>query len=301
MRLAFEPVPSLDAAVAAQEKILAELNDKGNKLSLPLRTALATQVAGVLRQAVDFRALILDARARAEVLRDIWEASQAELVAARREAEAACREAVVLKERLALAEDRLRPGLVEPARRTFAEVLRSGTALPVGGGTARASVPPPVLGASGDVPVSRVLHAHVAFLTPAAPSRTPARDVAAVLKPNIDPEAAGIGPVVLRHTRLGVTVLAEDRRSLDRLMEAVRGSAPASAAMTVRLAERRRPHVKLIGVDPDVAPDDLVRVLNAQNQFLDLDPASTEVNLDHCKKATGVLVDHLGEGILTLH
>lgn len=100
-------------------------------------------------------------------------------------------------------------------------------------------------------------HAHVAFLTPTAPSETAARDVAAALQANVDPYAAGIGPVVLRHTRYGGT------------------SEVVSAVMSVRMAEKRHPHVRLVSVDPDVSAKDLIRVLNARNPGLQLDPQTT--------------------------
>lgn len=133
--------------------------------------------------------------------------------------------------------------------------------------------------------VRRQEHAHMAFLTPTTISETPAGDVATVLKANIDPEAPRIGPVVLRHTKFGITVLADYRASLDNRCAAVQESRLVSAAMTIRVAGRRRPHARIVGVDPDVSPYDLVRVLNARNRGLDLEVGSTDVRFSFTKRS----------------
>lgn len=90
-------------------------------------------------------------------------------------------------------------------------------------------------------------------------SRTPAKDVLTVLKANIEPSAAGIGEVSLRETRFGVTVLARERQTIVNLQKAVEQSAVTKTSFTVRIPEKRRPHVKIIGADPEIAADRLLQ------------------------------------------
>ncbi|KAH7937635.1 hypothetical protein HPB49_013934 [Dermacentor silvarum] len=47
--------------------------------------------------------------------------------------------------------------------------------------------------------------------------------------------------------------------------------------MTVRVPEKRRPHVRLVGVDPEVSAANLISALNGRNPGLDLDTATAKV------------------------
>ncbi|KAH7963924.1 hypothetical protein HPB52_023797 [Rhipicephalus sanguineus] len=87
------------------------------------------------------------------------------------------------------------PGLPgHQALRTYAAALSSGlepsgpSSRTLPGGTSAPVLPP-------------VLHEHVAFVTPLAPSTTPARDTLRLIKANIDPVEKDIRDVMLRHTR----------------------------------------------------------------------------------------------------
>ncbi|KAH7963060.1 hypothetical protein HPB52_019458 [Rhipicephalus sanguineus] len=109
--------------------------------------------------------------------------------------------------------------LPTPLGRPAALLPTSGPGLP---GTSAPALPPG-------------FHEHVAFVTPLAPTTTPARDTLRLIKANIDPVEKDIRDVMLRHTR------------------------------------KRNPHVRFSGVDPDVPPDDFPARLAERNPQLQLD------------------------------
>ncbi|XP_070384940.1 uncharacterized protein [Dermacentor albipictus] len=162
-------------------------------------------------------------------------------------------------------------GPMAPGAASYAAALRSGGFLDAGaapvapGGAARGPAQP--------------LHDHVCFLTPTAQTTAPARDVVRLLKANIDPAAKGIKDVSLRHTRYGVTVFSDIKQSIDNLHKAIQENAVTRAALIVRVAEKRNPHVRFSGVDPDVAPQDFIERLNDRNPGLNLDPAKCRVRV----------------------
>ncbi|KAH7949032.1 hypothetical protein HPB49_004237 [Dermacentor silvarum] len=48
-------------------------------------------------------------------------------------------------------------------------------------------------------------------------------------------------------------------------------------SMSVRFAQKRKPHVKLTGVDPDIPAVNLLAQINARNPDLTLDPSACSV------------------------
>ncbi|KAH7933201.1 hypothetical protein HPB49_010250 [Dermacentor silvarum] len=122
-------------------------------------------------------------------------------------------------------------------------------------------------------------HAFIMFLTPIAPSAAPARDVAALLKHNIDSVAEGIGDINLRHTRFGLTVFTNEKESFERLKTAIERNPVTCNAISIKVAEKRRPHVRLSGVDPDVGALGLIYAINARNSTIHLSPDSCKVRV----------------------
>ncbi|KAH7961031.1 hypothetical protein HPB52_001216 [Rhipicephalus sanguineus] len=122
-------------------------------------------------------------------------------------------------------------------------------------------------------------HEHVAFLTPNGTSDTPATDVVRTLKANIDPLAKDIRDVTLRYTRYGVTVFTNTRQSLLNMRTAIEQNAVTRAAMTVRVPEKRNPHLRFSEVDPEIGPDEFLWLLNDRNPNLQLDLERSKVRV----------------------
>lgn len=150
---------------------------------------------------------------------------------------------------------------------TYAAVLSSG----VQAGPPGSGLNGPVAAAGQRGPAPPEAHDHVAFLTPTARTESPARDVMRLIKTNIDPVAEEIRDVTLRGTRYGVTVFSNTRQSILNMQRAIEGNNVTRSAVSMRVPERRRPHVKFSGVDPDVATEDFLRELNERNPSLGLD------------------------------
>ncbi|KAH7933123.1 hypothetical protein HPB49_008888 [Dermacentor silvarum] len=152
---------------------------------------------------------------------------------------------------------------------------------------------PPTAMAPGDVPRTdtdltvppprdsgpRRDHAFIMFLAPIAPSAAPARDVAALLKQNIDLVAEGIGDITPRHTRFGLTVFTNEQEYFDRLKSEIERNPVTCTALSIKVAEKRRPHVRLSGVDPDVGAHGLIATINARNPTIHLSPDSCKVRV----------------------
>ncbi|KAH6940799.1 hypothetical protein HPB50_006874 [Hyalomma asiaticum] len=97
-----------------------------------------------------------------------------------------------------------------------------------------------------------------------------------LLKTNIDPVAEMIRDVTLRGTRYGVTVFTNTPQSLTNMQRVIQTNSVTRTAVSMRVPERRRPHVKFPGVDPDVGAEVFLRELNARNPTLNL-------NLETCR------------------
>ncbi|KAH6920896.1 hypothetical protein HPB50_028113 [Hyalomma asiaticum] len=151
---------------------------------------------------------------------------------------------------------------------TYAAVVRGG--VPAGVPGAGPAGPAGLVGAAAPGTVSGVRHEHVAFLTPVGATEAPARDVVRLLKANIDPVAKEIRDVTLRHTRYGVTVLTNNTQTITNMKNAINENAVTPAAMTVRVPARRKPHVRFSGVDPDLGPEEFLRLLDERNPTLQI-------------------------------
>ncbi|KAH7962320.1 hypothetical protein HPB52_015470 [Rhipicephalus sanguineus] len=158
----------------------------------------------------------------------------------------------------------------QPAPRTYAAALASGMEPPgppsrtLPSGTSAPAIPPG-------------LHEHVAFVTPLAPSTTPARDTLRLIKANIDPVEKDIKDVMLRHTRYGITVFSSTLQTLHNMKQAIEENGVTCHALTMCIPTKRNPHVRFSGVDPDVPPDDFVARLGERNPQLGLDPNTCKV------------------------
>ncbi|KAH7963871.1 hypothetical protein HPB52_023744 [Rhipicephalus sanguineus] len=146
-------------------------------------------------------------------------------------------------------------------------------ALQVGAASAAPPTGPPGL-TSGPGPA---LHEHVAFVTPIAPTATPARDSLRLLKANIDPAAHDIRDVTLRQTRYGLTVFAHSRATLTNMRQAIADNTITCAALSMRIPEKRNPHVRFSGVDPDVSADEFIARVADRNPHLQIDPGKCKV------------------------
>ncbi|KAH7963923.1 hypothetical protein HPB52_023796 [Rhipicephalus sanguineus] len=143
-------------------------------------------------------------------------------------------------------------------------------------GAPGAAQPVPLGPGTAGGPGMALRHDHVAFLTPVGTTEAPARDVVRLLKTNIDPVAKGINDVTFRYTRYGVTVFSNTRQSLVNMRTAIEENTVTCAALTVRVPEKRNPHVRFSGVDPDITADEFLRLLADRNPSLQL-------NLDTCR------------------
>ncbi|KAL3227356.1 hypothetical protein MRX96_048778 [Rhipicephalus microplus] len=129
---------------------------------------------------------------------------------------------------------------------------------------------------------------YVAFLTPVGSTDTPAREVVRVLKSNIDPVAKGIRDVTLRHTRYGVTVFSHTQQSLINMRNAIEENPVTRNAITVRVPNKRNPHVRFSGVDPEITTQDFVHLLSERNPNLQLDEETCKVRVSF-RERTGTM------------
>ncbi|KAH7963852.1 hypothetical protein HPB52_023725 [Rhipicephalus sanguineus] len=157
------------------------------------------------------------------------------------------------------------PGLLgQQAPRTYAAALSSGLEPPgqssrkLPGGTSAPALPPG-------------LHEYVEFVTPLAPTTTPARDTLRLIKANIDPVEKDIRDVMLRHTRYGITAFSNTLQTLQNMKRAIEKNAVTCHALSMRIPSKRNPHVRFSGVDPDVPPEDFLATLAERNPQLGLD------------------------------
>ncbi|KAH7985228.1 hypothetical protein HPB49_026538 [Dermacentor silvarum] len=114
---------------------------------------------------------------------------------------------------------------------------------------------------------------------------TTTRDFLRLLKKNIDPGAKHIKDISLLHTRYGLTVFSNNNNRLTICRHAIKDNSVTRASRLVRLGQKRNPHVKFNGVDPDIAPDEFLRVLNERNEGLDLDLEKCKVRVTFRERA----------------
>ncbi|KAH8038044.1 hypothetical protein MRX96_057021 [Rhipicephalus microplus] len=149
------------------------------------------------------------------------------------------------------------PPAVPGAARSYAATLAGS-----GPGTV-AQARGPGVGESG-APAPCRDHEHLAFLTPSAQTTTPARDVLQLLKTNIDPASKGTTDIVLRHTRYGPAVFANTNDSIQNLVQAIQENVITRASISVRVPNKRNPHIGFSGVDPHIYQDSFFNILRAE-------------------------------------
>ncbi|KAH7945163.1 hypothetical protein HPB49_007265 [Dermacentor silvarum] len=160
---------------------------------------------------------------------------------------------------------------------SYAAVVRGGVPVrgaPGAAGPSPGTVVPP--GGATDSAIRRD-HAHIMFLTPLVPTSTAADDLSAAMKNNVDLVKERIGDIRVRKTPRGLTILSDDKESMDRLRAALESNVVTNTTMSIRFAQKRKPHVKLTGVDPDVPAVNLIAQLNARNPTLTVDPSTCSV------------------------
>ncbi|KAH7932981.1 hypothetical protein HPB49_006203 [Dermacentor silvarum] len=83
----------------------------------------------------------------------------------------------------------------------------------------------------------------------------------------------------MNHTRHGITVFTDDKQSLDQIKSSFERHPVTSAAISVRVAVKRRPHVRVSGVDPDVSGHNLT------NPTLQFNPDSCHARVSFRERA----------------
>ncbi|KAH7964674.1 hypothetical protein HPB49_000143 [Dermacentor silvarum] len=160
---------------------------------------------------------------------------------------------------------------------SYAAVVRGGVPVrgaPGAAGPSPGTVVPP--GGAADSAIRRD-HAHIMFFTPLVPTSTAADDLSAAMKNNVDLVKERIGDISVRKTPRGLTILSDDKESMDRLRAALESNVVTNTTMSIWFAQKRKPHVKLTGVDPDVPAVNLIAQLNARNPTLTVDPSTCSV------------------------
>ncbi|KAH7953040.1 hypothetical protein HPB49_004003 [Dermacentor silvarum] len=160
------------------------------------------------------------------------------------------------------------PGAFPPAVPlvSYAAVVRGGA---TAGVTAAASG-----GGAVDVGARRE---HITFLTPLVPTATAAQDLSTVVKTNVYLVRERIGEISIRKTPHGLTILSDDKDSMDRLKIAIEDDVVTKTSMSVHFAQKRKAHVKLTGVDPDFPAVNVLAHINARNPDLTLDSSECSV------------------------
>ncbi|KAH7933531.1 hypothetical protein HPB49_013465 [Dermacentor silvarum] len=251
---------SFHRAVECEKLITDILFDKNCKVTNSHRSQILGHLRQLVQECADMRAVAARQCGRADELRD--QLAQARLAA---------------------------PAVLQPAASsgpadlTYAAVARGGLrpACPPGPGAAagQAAMLPGAARAVTVGPQPRRDHAHVMFLTPLVPTGTAAEDIKRILKTNVDPARENLGAISVHKTPLGLTVLSDDLASVQKLKTLLEQNPVTNTAMSVRLVQQRKPHVKLTGVDPDVPAVNLVAQINSRNPDLRLDPSTCEVRV----------------------
>ncbi|KAH7933454.1 hypothetical protein HPB49_012600 [Dermacentor silvarum] len=91
--------------------------------------------------------------------------------------------------------------------------------------------------------------------------------------------------VSLHHTRYGLTVFTNNGQSIANLEQAIGANAVTRSSIIVRRGQKRNPHVKVSGVDPDIGPGEFLKILNDRNQGLDLDLEKCKVRVTFRERA----------------
>ncbi|KAH7979096.1 hypothetical protein HPB49_008106 [Dermacentor silvarum] len=251
---------SFHRAVECEKLITDILFDTNCKVTNSHRSQILGHLRQLVQECADMRAVAARQCGRADELRD--QLAQARLAAS-----------TVLQPAASSG----------PADLTYAAVAHGGLrpAFPPGPGAAagQAAMLPDAARAVAVGPQQRRDHAHVMFLTPLVPTGTAAEDIKHILKTNVDPARENLGAISVHKTPLGLTVLSDDLASVQKLKTLLERNPVTNTAMSVRLVQQRKPHVKLTGVDPDVPAVNLVAQINSRNPDLRLDPSTCEVRV----------------------
>ncbi|KAH7965506.1 hypothetical protein HPB49_008492 [Dermacentor silvarum] len=97
--------------------------------------------------------------------------------------------------------------------------------------------------------------------------------------------AQNLGEISVHKTPLGLTGLSDDLASVQKLKTLIEQNPVTSTAISVRLVQQRKPHVKLTGVDPEVPAVSLIAQINSHNPDLQLDPSTCEVRVSFKKRS----------------
>lgn len=130
-------------------------------------------------------------------------------------------------------------------------------------------------------------HAHIMFLTPLVPTSSPADALFKALKTNIDPvkENIKISDLVIRKTTYGLTIFTNRNDTLTRLREAISNNTITSTLMQIRIPQRRRPRIKITGVDPDVTSTDILQAINTRNDDITLDTNNATICVSYKERS----------------
>lgn len=109
------------------------------------------------------------------------------------------------------------------------------------------------------------------YLAPIVPSTSPAVDVMKILKINIDPAKEKLTQLDIRKTRNGVTVLTNDADTFNNLQTALRNNVSTSTALSVKIQKKRKPRIRIVGVDHDIPGSNIINEINSRNEAVKLD------------------------------
>ncbi|KAH9373826.1 hypothetical protein HPB48_007452 [Haemaphysalis longicornis] len=151
-------------------------------------------------------------------------------------------------------------GGVVPGRPLYADALAHRGVPP---GAPPASSPPSrASSVTGDT-----RQEHTLQLRLTAPSSSPAKDIATLLKSTFVPGEIGVGPVSFRPTRFGLTIASKVKSYLDNLERAITTTPVTRSALEIRRPITRLPQLKISGVDSSIVPAMLLSHINSQNDM----------------------------------
>ncbi|KAL1485278.1 hypothetical protein MTO96_032054, partial [Rhipicephalus appendiculatus] len=110
-------------------------------------------------------------------------------------------------------------------------------------------------------------------------------DLLKIIKANIDPTKENIFELTIRKARNGLTVLSNDATSTEKLKNAIQANTITSTNISVRIPQKRKPRLKLIGVDPDVPAADILQQLILHNPHLMADDTQCSVALSYRERS----------------
>ncbi|KAH8038045.1 hypothetical protein HPB51_020695 [Rhipicephalus microplus] len=102
---------------------------------------------------------------------------------------------------------------------------------------------------------------------------------------NVDLASKGITDIVLRYTRYGLTVLSNTNDTIQNLVQAIQKNAVTHASISVRVPNKRNPHIRITGGDPDVDKDTFFNILKERNAGLEIDEERCKVRVAFCERS----------------